>query len=329
MRLGHLGYAVAAHRAQGSTVDTAHAIVHAPEVTRESLYVAMTRGRESSRVYVATDQHHLEEHQHRDDLQNTARSILYGILQHSGAELSAHDTIRVEQDVWGSLARLAAEYDTIAQAAGQARWIQLLEAGGLTPDTVDDLVTTDAFGILTTELHRLEADGHDIDDLLPRVIRAGGLTDADDLGSLIRYRIQKITASYQPSTQRTTSLIAGLIPRATGITDPEMQQALTEREHLMHERVAALTEQLLDHPAPWMTILADAPADTRTAAVRAVAAYRDRWNITSSSPLGAIPSDDAQRIDYERTRAALDAATASAEEPASTPMSRRTGRTFS
>lgn len=227
------------------------------------------------------------------------------------------------------MAQLAAEYDTIAQAAGQARWIQLLEAGGLTADTVDDLVTTDAFGILTTELLRLEADGHDIDDLLPRVIRAGGLTDADDLGSLIRYRIQKITASYQPSTQRTTSLIAGLIPRATGITDPEMQQALTEREQLIHERVAALTEQLLNHPAPWMTILDDAPADTRTTAVRAVAAYRDRWNITSSSPLGAIPSDDAQRSDYERTHAALDAATESADDPASTPMSRRTGRTLS
>ncbi|MGK4029889.1 ATP-binding domain-containing protein, partial [Bacteroides uniformis] len=69
-----LGYAVTAHRAQGSTVDTAHAVVHSPEVTRESLYVAMTRGRESNRVYVATDEHHLEEHQHREDLQNTARS---------------------------------------------------------------------------------------------------------------------------------------------------------------------------------------------------------------------------------------------------------------
>ena len=155
MRLGHLGYAVTAHRAQGATVDTAHAVVHSPEVTRESLYVAMTRGRESNRVYVATDEHHLEEHQHREDLQNTARSILYGILQHPGAELSAHDTITVEQDFWGSLEQLAAEYDTIAQVAGQERWIALLHAGGLTAETIDELVETDAFGILTTELRRL------------------------------------------------------------------------------------------------------------------------------------------------------------------------------
>lgn len=181
-----LAYAVTAHRAQGSTVDTAHAIVHSPEMTRESLYVAMTRGRESNRVYVATDEHHLEEHQHRGDLAMTARSILYGILQHPGAELSAHETTSAEQDVWRSLAQLAAEYDTIAQEAQLDRWVTLLEQAGLTTRAIDELVETDSFGILTTELRRLEADGHDIDDLLPRVIGAGNLDDVDDLGSLLR-----------------------------------------------------------------------------------------------------------------------------------------------
>lgn len=304
-----LGYAVTAHRAQGSTVDTAHAIVHSPEVTRESLYVSMTRGRESNRVYVATDQHHLEEHQHRDDLQNTARSILYGILQHPGAELSAHDTITVEQDFWGSLEQLAAEYDTIAQAAGLERWVGLLEAGGLTPETIDELVDTDASGILTTELRRLEADGHHIDDLLPRIIQAGGLDDVQDLGSLLRHRLRRITATYPPSPKRAAGLIAGLVPRATGITDPAMRQALEERELLMHHRVDELTRKLLDHPAPWMTSLDGLQPDARVAAVRAVAAYRDRWGITAASPIGAIPSDDAQRIDYERTQALLSATT--------------------
>lgn len=68
-----LGYATTAHRAQGSTVDTAHAIVASPEMTRESLYVSMTRGREANHVYVATDEAHLEQHQHREDLKMTAR----------------------------------------------------------------------------------------------------------------------------------------------------------------------------------------------------------------------------------------------------------------
>ena len=40
-----LAYASTAHRAQGRTVDTAHAMV-APTTTREVLYVSATRGRE-------------------------------------------------------------------------------------------------------------------------------------------------------------------------------------------------------------------------------------------------------------------------------------------
>ena len=322
-----LGYAITAHRAQGSTVDTAHAIVHSPEVTRESLYVAMTRGRESNRVYVATDQHHLEEHQHRDDLQMTARSILYGILQHVGAELSAHDTITAEQDVWGSFAQLAAEYDTIAGEAQQDRWVTLLEQGGLTAERIDELVETDAFGILTTELRRLEAAGHNIDDFLPRVVRAGGLTEVEDLGSLLRYRIQKVAATYQPSPRRAAGLIAGLIPRATGITDPAMRQALEEREHLMQDRVTTLTRAALDGPEPWATNLGITDPHEQANVVAAVAAYRDRWGITSTSPLGPVPADDAQRIDYERVRTHLAASRLEDADSRETPQrSRETGR---
>lgn len=325
-----LGYAITAHRAQGSTVDTAHAIVHSPEMTRESLYVAMTRGRESNRVYVATDQHQLEEHQYRDDLEMSARSILYGIVQHPGAEQSAHDTTRTEQEVWGSLAQLAAEYETIAQEAQQDRWVTLLEHGGLTIAQIDELVTTDAFGILTTELRRLEADGHHIDDLLPRIIRAGDLANVDDLGSLLRYRIQKITTIYPPSRHRATGLIAGIVARATGITDQMMQRALAEREQLMQARLEELTAAAIEHPEPWAIGLGREDADARLVAIRAVAAYRDRWGITSTSPLGAVPDDDAQRIDYERARAHLDAIhdAAAAEATEARPAPTRESRTI-
>ena len=48
-----LGYATTAHRAQGRTVDTAHAYVTATTL-REPLYVMATRGREANRLYVDT-----------------------------------------------------------------------------------------------------------------------------------------------------------------------------------------------------------------------------------------------------------------------------------
>ena len=320
-----LGYAITAHRAQGSTVTTAHAIVSSPEMTRESFYVAMTRGRESNRAYIATDQHHLEEHQHRDDLHMTARSILYGILQHVGAEPSAQDTITVEQETWGSLAQLAAEYETIAQEAQQHRWTSLLEQGGLTTEVVDDLVETESFGILTTELRRLEAAGHGIEQLLPRVVQAGNLDGVDDLGSLLRYRIQKVTSTYPPSPRRAAGLIAGLVPRATGVTDPAMRTALDEREQLMGERLDALTQAAIEQPAPWLAMLGDLNRESRKQVVRAVAAYRDRWGITATSALGPAPADDAQRIDYERTSTLLHSA-AEQDNPPEAPTRTRSPR---
>ncbi|MTV27683.1 TSUP family transporter [Nitriliruptoraceae bacterium ZYF776] len=50
----HLGYAITAHRAQGMTVDVAHALV-GPDDTHQRLYVAATRGRTSNHLWVTTD----------------------------------------------------------------------------------------------------------------------------------------------------------------------------------------------------------------------------------------------------------------------------------
>src|SRR5699024_234713 len=81
-----LGYAVTAHRAPGVTVDTAHALAE-PTTTRENFYVAMSRGRHSNRAYVVLDRAddaHAEPHP-GDSPEATARSVLYGVLQHVGA----------------------------------------------------------------------------------------------------------------------------------------------------------------------------------------------------------------------------------------------------
>ena len=109
-----LGYAVTAHRAQGITVDTAHVVVTG-STTRENLYVSMTRGRDSNIAYVALDQPD-DSHAAPNPEDVTARTVLFGVLQHTGVELSAHQTIEAEQERWSSIAQLAAEYETIAAA---------------------------------------------------------------------------------------------------------------------------------------------------------------------------------------------------------------------
>jgi ATP-dependent exoDNAse (exonuclease V) alpha subunit len=54
-----LGYASSAHAAQGQTVGTAHALV-STAMTREVLYVATTRARESNRLYVDSSRNRRE-----------------------------------------------------------------------------------------------------------------------------------------------------------------------------------------------------------------------------------------------------------------------------
>jgi conjugative relaxase-like TrwC/TraI family protein len=118
-----LGYAVSAHRAQGITVDTAHVVVSSA-TTRENFYVSMTRGSGSNTAYVALD-HPDEIHAPPEPDEVTARTVLHGVLKHSSAELSAHQTLMEEQERWSSIAQLSAEYETIAAVAQRDRWISL------------------------------------------------------------------------------------------------------------------------------------------------------------------------------------------------------------
>ena len=157
-----LGYAITAHRAQGATVDTAHLLVHSSSMTREAFYVAMTRGRQTNTAYVATDEAHLEAHQHTPGFQAehlTARSILYGVLQHEGAERSAHETTATEQDAWTSIGQLAAEYETIAQAAQHDRYAATVYSSSLDAEHAEAIASAESFGSLVAQLRRIEADG--------------------------------------------------------------------------------------------------------------------------------------------------------------------------
>ncbi len=310
-----LGYAVTAHRAQGITTDTAHVLVE-PTTTRENLYVAMTRGRESNQAYVILDRpdDHATSHP-GDNPDATARTVLYGVLQHSGAELSAHETISAEQDRWGSIAQLAAEYETIAAAAQHDRWTTLVRGSGLTDEQAQAVIDSDAFGALTVELRRAEANHHHIDTLLPRLIKARGFADADDIPSVIHHRLTHATTRPAGSgrTRQAPRLIAGLIPEATGPMTPDMQQALTERRHLIETRAEAVLDTALQTQEPWAMALGPIPAGGRERQqwrrrALVVAAYRDRYQITDPAPLGTQPESTAQKIDAARARAALNRA---------------------
>jgi conjugative relaxase-like TrwC/TraI family protein len=307
-----MAYAVTAHRAQGSTVGTAHAVVHSSQMTRETFYVAMTRGRDSNTCYVATDQVHLEEHQHLPDNEVTAKTVLAGVLRHEGAEKSAHDTITAEHEGWAGIAQLAAEYETIAVEAQHDRWVALIEHSGLDTKQVDLVVESESFGPLVAEFRRADANHHNLDTLLPGLIAARDLNDADDIGAVIRQRLQHATATRSGSSRGRAAprLIVGLIPEANGEMTSDMRAALDERKTLIEQRAMTIAETATTAGEPWTATLGNTPSDAlqRQAwlkQVRVIAAYRDRYGVTDSAPLGQDRGGANQRLDAERARAAL------------------------
>ena len=121
-----LAYASTAHRAQGRTVDTAHAMV-SPTTTREVLYVSATRGREANRLYVDTHYDPDPQTSHDEATEPaTAKEVLAGVLRNEGADVAAHDMIRREQGEAEGMERLSAEYLTLATDAQAERWDALL-----------------------------------------------------------------------------------------------------------------------------------------------------------------------------------------------------------
>src|SRR3546814_18752512 len=120
----------------------------------------MTRGRESNTVYVALDNPD-DTHTPPQEGDVNARTVLYGILQRSGAELSAHQTITAEQDQWSSIAQLAAEYETIAADAQHDRWVDRNGSCGVIAGGAAQLMLSESFGPLPAEFWGAEDTGHE------------------------------------------------------------------------------------------------------------------------------------------------------------------------
>jgi conjugative relaxase-like TrwC/TraI family protein len=298
-----LGYAVTAHRAQGVTVDTAHVVVTA-STTRESLYVSMTRGRDANIAYVALDQ--------PDDTHSTpepdgvsAWTVLHGVLRHSGASLSAHETIETECQLHAGIDRLAAELETIAADAQRDRFSDLLGRSGLTEQQHAAVLESSAFGPLAASLRRAEAYHYDLETLVPRVVRLHGLEDAEDVAAVLRYRVDKATSNPPRGCTLRPRLIAGLIPEPLGDMTTEERGAIDQRTELIATAAAALADHAIASEAMWVQRLGDPPEKPAALAawradVAVVAAYRSRYRITSNLPTGGSAPNDAQAAERQR-----------------------------
>jgi conjugative relaxase-like TrwC/TraI family protein len=291
-----LAYAATAHRAQGRTTDTAHAVVW-PTTTREVLYVSSTRGRHANCLYVDTRYDPDPSTGHDGVLQpQTAREVLIGVLGREGADVSAHEALHRAHDQAESIATLAGEYQTIAGAAQRDHWESLLARSGLSPTQIQVVKDSSSYEALAAALRY--APG--VDKALPSLIAQRTLINADDLAAVLQHRVD----TWANNHERPDNLVAGVIPRAQPAADLDLARGLHEREHAIETRATTRAERAAASLAPWIGRLGRPPTDPMARsqwlqAVTVVAAYRDRWDIKDDpQPLGpetTISTEQAQQ----------------------------------
>ncbi len=302
-----LGYATTAHRAQGITVDTSHVLADAL-TQREPFYVAMTRGRYANHAYLVLDPattlrdrlaHPVGGPANQDAF--TTQELADAIVTHSGADTSAHDTIRIVQNQAVSIRQLADEVDAIAAYAHElAAGELLLTILGDTP-AVRAILSDKNFPNLVLAIRHAHSKGVDVARELPVIVgsrRPDSLT-ADNLTTVIRTHLRTRMPARGPA------LIAGLLVDATtGLSDPEMITAISKRHEMIEQRADTLAVDALNTPQPWMSAIPESfPSDRRMAFMRILTAYRERWDITDPTPLGHQPdqfSHAVQHADHRR-----------------------------
>lgn len=280
-----LGYATTAHRSQGITVDTGHTVVTQGRLTRELLYVSMTRGRAGNHAYVSENDP-LDDEPVDPVLQPSWRQILGEVLAAEGAERTAHEVRDAERSKADSLARLSAEYDYLAQLAAAEDLTEFVEAHS--PGGASELQQSPSWGAAVAAWRRSVGVSR---PSAQRVVAATlePSASARDTAAVVHSRLRQFLSA-MPA--------AGVDPltEELRILRPDLANMITQvRERIQH-RMDHITKAALMSDAKWKRNLLEAlgPFVTQeeTASVlRRIAIYRDRWSIDDSPlTLGPVPA---------------------------------------
>lgn len=311
-----LGYATTIHRVQGATVERAHAIIDPTTATRELLYVAATRGRDTNRLYLSSDPDNTGEAHHDRPDPAIATDLLTTVLNRPGAEHSATETLRLAVDRHASLTTLIDEYETIAADAQANRWVKVISVALIGGNLLDEVFTSAQYPVLESALRRAESNGHDPAVFLARIAPELTADEISDPATRLARRIDQTAArTRRRSVPLAARRIAGLIPAAIGAMPEDMRAALPQRHRLIEQAAQRLTRTDLNERAAWTQQLGTPGPDAHQQAewfrqAVTVRLYRERHDITGPVPLGS-PRDirgPAQADEYRAAHTALDRA---------------------
>jgi hypothetical protein len=267
-----LDYAGNTHVGQGRTVDTAHLLV-TESLSRRSLYVGLTRGRESNTAHVVTGQSAPAGHPPYE--QASAESVAKAIMERDEADLSATEQIRQAQDWTGGTGHLlhlwsAAVKDSLHPQVDAQIKARLTESQAWRYQREHSRL------VLQQRLRVAQLAGHDVGAIIDQ-ITAAPLDGARSISSVLHGRLQQLQL---PDPGHAVTW-AQRTPGNAAQVAHELAAGLDERRRELGERLAA-------NPEPWLArhlgvLSPDASPALREEYVRragTAAAYREARGIT-------------------------------------------------
>jgi hypothetical protein len=268
-----LAYAGNVHVAQGRTVDTAHLLV-TDSLSRQALYVGMTRGRQANTAHVVTGT--TAPPGQKPYRQAAPEAVLAEIMGRDDGDLSATEQIRQAQDQSGGTGHLLTLWSAAVRQALHPAIDEQIKAR-LTESEAWRYDREHARTALRQRLRSAQLAGHDISTLIDQ-ITAAPMDRARSIASVLHHRLQQLAVPdlrYDATWARRTSRTA---PRLAH----ELAGALDDRTRVLGERLAAT-------PEPWLARHLGVIVPAASPALRAeytrragfAAAYREAAGITN------------------------------------------------
>ena len=305
-----LAYAGNVHVAQGRTVDTAHLLV-TETLSRQALYVGMTRGRQANTAHVVTGK--TAPPGHAPYQQAAAESVLANVLQREAGDLSATEQIRQAQERVGGTGHLLTLWSAATRQTGYPDIDQRITAR-LTESEAWRYRRERSRAVLQHKLRQYQLAGHDISQLIDRITEAP-MDGARSISSVLHGRLQHL----QLPDQGHNATWAQRTPGNASRVAHELAAGLDERRRELGERLAA-------KPEPWLTRYLGVLAAGASLALReeyvqragTAAAYREACGITDPQQavrfgphpepeLAAMQRDTVRALEIADEQAEIDA----------------------
>lgn len=231
-----LDYAGKTHVGQGRTVDTAHLLVTGT-LSRQSLYVGLTRGRESNTAHIVTG--NTAPPGQLPYEQASPESVIKEILERDDADLSATEQIRHAQDWTGGTGHLLTLWSAAVRQSLHPQIDEQIKAR-LTGSEARRYEREHSRPVLQQRLRAAQLAGHDISAIIGQ-ITAAPMDGARSISSVLHSRLQQLTL---PDLGHSVTW-AQRTPKHAPAVAHELAAALDQRAR-------ALSDQLAASPEPWL-----------------------------------------------------------------------------